>query len=174
MVERLFKVTKVTAVVLLAAAPVACQAAENFAPYSQAKDQIAAPVQKDSISPQELREWYEKKTDVHLFDARAKTEFDREHILGARLPRTEEFYRQIELYKQQVVREAPSSKAALETGMRDVPHHAVIVTYCNSHCGLSKNLMLDLQSLGFTNVHWLDGGIDVWREKGYPLESEKS
>ena len=170
MVERFFKVIALLSLAGWVLTPRVC-AEEKFVKYSEVRDQIAPAPKPDKVSQDGLRA-LQQEAAFYLYDARTKTEFDREHIVGARLPRAEEYYRQAELFKQQVVREAPNSKQALEAGTRDLARDAVIVTYCNRHCGLSKTLMLDLQSLGFTNVRWLDGGIDDWREKGYPLESE--
>lgn len=177
MVERFVKITLCAA--LLLALPASAWA-EKFVKYSDVKDQIAdkpkpykpEPLAKDAITPEDLRTIQQGGGTYYLLDARGKTEFDGEHITGARLPRTEDYYKQAELFKQQVIKQAPDAKEGLQAGVADIPKDAVIITYCNKHCGLSKSLLLDLTGLGYTNVRWLDGGIDVWREKAYPLDKK--
>ena len=46
-----------------------------------------------------------------------------------------------------------------------------IILYCGG--GFRSTLAADaLQKMGYTNVLSMDGGIRVWREKGYPLTSD--
>ena len=174
MAERIFKKITLTFVPVLLLAASAC-AKEEFVKYSEVRDSLAPAVQSvvpeaGSINADELRTKIQQPDKPLLFDARGKTEFDKEHLPQARLPRPTDFYQDVLLYQQKVIREAPSSRTALERGTKDLPRDTEIVTYCNKHCGLSKTLKFDLEQAGFTNVKWLDGGIDVWREKGYPFE----
>jgi rhodanese-related sulfurtransferase len=164
----------VPALLLSVLLPACVQAKEEFVKYSEVKAELdAKPAQNGSfLGVEELMAMQEKGESLYLLDARTKADFDRERIRGARLPRTDDYYKNQLLFQQKIIREAPSSKLDLEKNLKDVPRDAVIVTYCNKHCGLSKNLKLDLEALGFTNVRWLEGGIDDWREKGYPLEKE--
>jgi rhodanese-related sulfurtransferase len=86
------------------------------------------------------------------------------------LPLPDEVYTQEELFRQKIIPVAPDRSVSLIQATASLSRATVIVTYCNSHCALSKNLMLRLKTIGFTNVRYLAGGIDSWREKGYPLE----
>ena len=46
-----------------------------------------------------------------------------------------------------------------------------IIIYCsNFDCGLSKNAVLLILKAGFKNVVALEGGIESWQDKGYPVE----
>ncbi len=149
-------------------------AKENFVSYKEAAPVLASKAPKEaepgSLVPEELYAEMAQGKDFLIFDARTKDEHDHERLPNSKLPRDEVYYKEAELFKQKIVREAPSSKKALERATKDIPRDAAIVTYCHAHCGLSKTLKLDLEDLGFKNVRWMDGGIDVWREKGYPLE----
>ena len=146
-------------------------AKENFVSYNEAKEVLSKPVpEAGSVSPEELRKEQEEGKNILLLDARVKSQYDTEKIPGAKLPRPEEYYKNQALYQQKVIPQAPNAKLALEEGMKGIPRDAAIVTYCHAHCGLSKNLKLDLEGLGFTDVRWLVDGIDAWREKGYPTE----
>ena len=50
--------------------------------------------------------------------------------------------------------------------------NAKLILYCGG--GFRSALVADnLQKMGYTNVLSMDGGIRVWREKAYPLESSK-
>lgn len=178
MVECLFKKIVFTFVSVIVLCSSAC-AKEEFVKYTDVRESLAPKHDghthsnvpgMGSIGADELRAKLEQKVPVMILDARAKTEFDKEHLPQARLPRPDKFYQDALLYQQKVIREAPSSRLALEAGTKDLPRDTEIVTYCNKHCGLSKTLKFDLEQAGFSNVKWLEGGIDTWREKGYPLE----
>ena len=147
----------------------------KFVPYKEAKASLTKPTtpavaEPGSLTPEELRAEEARGKLFIIFDARVKNEYDTEHLVGAKLPRTEAYYRDAALYQQKVIAQSPDSKTALKEGTKDIPRDAAIITYCHAHCGLSKNLKLDLEGLGFTNVRWLVDGIDAWRDKGYPLE----
>jgi len=46
-----------------------------------------------------------------------------------------------------------------------------IIIYCGNYdCGLSANAVTLLTKLGFKNVFVLEGGIESWQEKSYPVE----
>jgi rhodanese-related sulfurtransferase len=46
-----------------------------------------------------------------------------------------------------------------------------IIIYCsNNDCGLSANAVTLLSKSGFKNVFVLEGGIESWQDKGYPIE----
>ena len=64
------------------------------------------------------------------------------------------------------------SKGVIERDVeRVIPDPAArIVLYCGG--GFRSALAADnLQKMGYTNVSSMDGGIRVWRQKGYPLVS---
>ena len=84
----------------------------------------------------------------HLIDVREHEEWTRGHLPGA-----------THLCKGIIERDIES--AIPEAG-------ADIVLYCGG--GFRSALAADnLQKMGYTNVTSMDGGIRVWREKGYPL-----
>ena len=150
-------------------------AEDNFVQYVEAqKEYLLPPHDTESVMPEELRAMQVDGTVTRLFDARMKQEFLKEHIAGASLPLPDDYYTQEELFRQKIVPVSPDRPAALAQSMLPFPRETVIVTYCNRHCSLSKNLMHLLKELGFTNVRYLAGGIDSWREKGYPLEVQKT
>ena len=142
---------KITALVLVAFLSLtlpAC-AKDKFVPYKEAKAALATkPVEMapeaGSVSPDELKAEQAAGKVIILFDARVKKEYDTEHIAGAKMPRTEEFYKNFALYQDKVIPDSPNAKTALEQGTKNIPRDAAIVTYCHAHCGLSKNLKLDL------------------------------
>ena len=121
------------------------------------------------ISSDELKKEFDEGKKFVLFDARDKRSFDSAHIQGAVLPRTEEYYRQEELFRTDVIPKAPDADAALQTAMEKVARDTSIVTYCNSNCHASAVLALRLKGLGFANVKSMDEGIQTWERKGYPV-----
>jgi rhodanese-related sulfurtransferase len=83
-----------------------------------------------------------------LVDVREESEFAKDHLPGA-----------IHLGKGVIERD-------IETRVPDF--NAPLVLYCGG--GYRSALAADnLQKMGYTNVISMDGGIRVWREKGYPL-----
>ncbi len=47
---------------------------------------------------------------------------------------------------------------------------APVLFYCNGvKCGRSANSIRIARACGHTRVYWFRGGIEEWRQKGYPL-----
>jgi rhodanese-related sulfurtransferase len=85
-----------------------------------------------------------------LIDVREESEFVKDHLPGA----------------------VHLSKGILERDIEErVPDPTTpIVLYCGG--GFRSALSADnLQKMGYQNVLSMDGGIRLWREKGFPLES---
>jgi rhodanese-related sulfurtransferase len=83
-----------------------------------------------------------------LVDVREESEFAKDHLPGA-----------IHLGKGVIERDVE---------VRVPEFNAPVVLYCGG--GYRSALAADnLQKMGYTNVISMDGGIRVWREKGYPL-----
>ncbi len=155
-------------ILLLGAYP-AC-AKEKFVKYSDAMKSLSAP-DDGSISFEDVYQMTQRKEKFVLFDARPKSEYDKQRIAGAKLPHSKEYYQAEKLFKENITRERPDFAVFLKKSLASLPKDTRIVTYCNKHCTLSKVLKNEIRALGFTRVQWMDGGIDSWREKGYPLES---
>jgi len=89
-----------------------------------------------------------KQENFLLIDVREESEFAAGHIPGA-----------IHLGKGIIERD-------IEGKVPDTS--AEMILYCGG--GYRSALAADnLQKMGYTNVISMDGGIRVWREKGYPL-----
>lgn len=104
-----------------------------------------------------------------VYDARSRRSYEDGHIEGARLPLTEEFYKEQELFRLHVTQTPPDMDAALESAVEGLDRSRPIVTYCDAECGASKVLLAKLKILGFTDVRALEGGYQAWEEKGYPV-----
>ena len=88
---------------------------------------------------------------VVLVDVREESEFAKDHLPGA-----------IHLGKGVIERDVEARIPDLNTPM---------VLYCGG--GFRSALAADnLQKMGYTSVLSMDGGIRVWREKGFPLTRE--
>ncbi len=86
-----------------------------------------------------------------LVDVREESEFAKDHLPGA-----------IHLGKGIIERDIEGRFPEL-----NVP----LVLYCGG--GFRSALAADnLQKMGYTNVLSMDGGIRVWREKGFPLSRQ--
>lgn len=83
-----------------------------------------------------------------LVDVREESEFAKDHLPGA-----------LHLGKGVIERDVEQKVPDLNTPM---------ILYCGG--GFRSALAADnLQKMGYTNVLSMDGGIRVWREKGFPL-----
>jgi len=90
----------------------------------------------------------DRDEQFHLVDVREDNEWAKDHLPKA-----------VHLSKGIIERDA-------EQKLPDL--NAEIVLYCGG--GFRSALAADnLQKMGYTNVISMDGGIRVWREKGYPL-----
>jgi rhodanese-related sulfurtransferase len=88
----------------------------------------------------------------NLVDVREESEWAKDHVTGA-----------IHLGKGVIERD-------IEQRLPDTA--AQIVLYCGG--GYRSALAADnLQKMGYSNVYSMDGGIRVWREKGFPLTKER-
>ncbi len=60
----------------------------------------------------------------------------------------------------------------LVSKLKTLPKNKVIVTYCgNMTCSLAPKAALELAQKGFM-VKQLVGGIELWQEKGFPVEKK--
>ena len=100
----------------------------------------------------EVKARMDRREKFVLIDVREDREYDQDHVPGA-----------VHLGKGIIERDIEGKYADLNTPL---------VLYCGG--GFRSALAADnLQKMGYTNVLSMDGGIRVWREKAYPLESSK-
>src|SRR5262245_26192545 len=100
------------------------------------------------LTVDEVKAKLERGEKFHLVDVREDTEWMKDHVAGA-----------IHMGKGVIERD-------IEGQLPDTS--AEIVLYCGG--GYRSALAADnLQQMGYTNVYSMDGGIRVWREKGYPI-----
>ncbi|MEA3412937.1 MAG: rhodanese-like domain-containing protein [Pseudomonadota bacterium] len=109
--------------------------------------------------------WMAKNLDVYhvLIDARDTSRSARLHIESAvALPAT-----QLQAMTQQFIQQ---KKVALLPGVTD--KGAPIVVYANSHADKDAIVAYkQLRDWGYTNASILYGGLDAWKQKGYPTAS---
>ena len=92
----------------------------------------------------------DRREKFTLVDVREDNEWAKDHVTGA-----------VHLGKGVIERDAEE---------RLPNKNAEIILYCGG--GFRSALAADnLQTMGYTNVFSMDGGIRDWRDKGYPLTS---
>jgi rhodanese-related sulfurtransferase len=97
----------------------------------------------------EVKSRLDRGDKLALIDVREDREFDADHLPGA-----------VHLGKGIIERDVEAKYPDLQTEL---------ILYCGG--GFRSALAADnLQKMGYSNVISMDGGIRVWREKGYPLE----
>jgi rhodanese-related sulfurtransferase len=97
---------------------------------------------------EEVKKKMDRGDKFTMVDVREESEFAKDHLPGA-----------IHLGKGIIERD-------IEARVPDL--NAEIMLYCGG--GFRSALAADnLQKMGYTNVISMDGGIRVWREKGFPL-----
>ncbi len=93
-----------------------------------------------------------KEKKVVFLDNRIKTQFDTEHIAGAKL-----FFCDTLIDNPGLAKNLDKSKEYL--------------LYCNgTHCWRSPSVALMLSQLGFKNLYWYRDGIPAWKKAGNPVE----
>ena len=86
-----------------------------------------------------------------LLDVRPRSDYDREHIKGAR-----------SLPPDEIESKAPATLKPDED----------IIVYCDSFvCSASTSAAKILARMGFTNVRDYKGGVREWKQAGLPTES---
>jgi adenylyltransferase/sulfurtransferase len=108
------------------------------------------------ISADELKAWQDKGEAFLLVDSRGGKNFDGEMIVGAKnLP---------------VDQTTPEALAGL-----GATKDQKIVFYCsNTACNASELSGYKAISQGFGEVYKFPGGIEEWKEKGYPTVKQES
>ena len=100
---------------------------------------------------EEVKTRLDRGEKLCLVDVREESEWAKDHLPGA-----------IHLGKGVIERD-------IEAHLPDTG--AEIILYCGG--GFRSALAADnLQRMGYTQVVSMDGGIRIWREKGYPLTSD--
>ena len=109
-------------------------------------------LQEYEISPSEVVQKVQSNEDVILLDVRSLAEYEEIHLENARLLPVEELSQQ------------SLTDIGLGLNMKD----AEIIIYCRggARSQVAYNLM---QSLGYTNLTVVAGGMIHWEEDGYPL-----
>jgi len=103
------------------------------------------------VSVDEVRDRQERKENFVFVDVREDSEWEQGHAAGA-----------IHLGKGIIERD-------IEQVIPD--KNADIVLYCGG--GYRSALAADaLQSMGYANVHSMDGGIKAWRSRGFPMTED--
>ena len=96
----------------------------------------------------EVKQRLDRGDEFLLIDVREESEFAKDHLPGA-----------MHLGKGIIERD-------IESRVPDL--NAEMVLYCGG--GFRSAMAADnLQKMGYTNVLSMDGGIRIWREKGFPL-----
>lgn len=103
-----------------------------------------------SISTEELKKKLDSDEEFELVHVLSEEQFRKEHIPGSvNIPLGEIGKRRHELDEDKE-----------------------IIVYCkNFDCDASPKAATKLEKLGFENVIDYEGGIEDWKDKGYPVES---
>lgn len=123
----------------------------NVPPTNQ-KPQNEVPIK---ISGDFAKQLYDRK--AVFVDGRPAEEFAQEHIPGA-----------INIPYLEIAQKTPEEKKQM---VKDINPNAVVVTYCSgTKCDISIDVAYELYDLGYTSVNIYLGGLEEWKEKGFPTE----
>lgn len=110
----------------------------------------------ETVSAEELKQWMDQKKDFILIDTLTNEHFNKVHLPGA-----------VNACVFEVV--FPSKVEAVTT-----QKHRPVVVYGSSYSSQDAvTAGAKLHRLGYTNVTALVGGIEAWRQAGYPLEGKE-
>ena len=107
------------------------------------------------ITREELKDKLERDEHFALVYVLSPQEFEQEHLPGA-----------INILLEELKEKAPEL----------LPNkHQETICYCaNFHCTASTSACQTLESLGYTNVVDYEGGLQDWKDAGYPLETSRA
>lgn len=105
-----------------------------------------------ALSPAQLTQLINREEPV-LIDVSATTDYDRGHIVGAR-------------------HVMPSAVDPVSKPFSDWQEKPVAV-YCKSGM-VSEQVCRKLASAGFSQIHWLQGGLQAWQGDQLPTTREKT
>jgi rhodanese-related sulfurtransferase len=114
----------------------------------------------NSIDVKEAKKMLEEG-NVFVLDVRTPAEFKSAHIKGATL-----------IPVTNVLGSNLSSDSLLEARINEVPQDKKILVYCRTGQRSSAASKMLINS-GHLHVYNILGGINAWRDAGYPVESSK-
>ena len=101
------------------------------------------------FSPQQLNELFNDASPFALIDVREPGEYNSSHIPGSSL----------------------IPRRRLELDLHDsVPHVGSLIVLCDDDGRRVSRAVATVEAMGFSNVGWLDGGINYWVSLDYPTE----
>ncbi len=110
-----------------------------------------------------------------IIDGRPSTAYDAGHVKGAiNLPVTMFNEATPSVVPADMTHLMPAANLTNMFGQAGVSDKAQIVVYGDSIDYLGSRLFWMLESLGHTDVHVLDGGLNKWKSVGNPVHAEKS
>ena len=103
----------------------------------------------ETISAEGLKEKMDDGEDFTLINVLSSDEYEKEHIPGS-----------INIPYQDIAKH-----------YKELNKDKEIIVHCSDEfCDASSIAYEKLKKLGFDNVKEFEGGIDEWKENGYPLE----
>ena len=145
-------------VVLLALAPFSINGADKETPLSLPGVNV---VDTDTV-----KKWMDNGDSFFLLDARKPEDFQESRIPGA-THCTVNIERTLE---EAIIKDAVKWLEKCQP-LKGMKKDHKIVTYCNGvACFQSPKASLALSKMGFTNIHWMREGMNVWKTKGYPIQ----
>ena len=102
-----------------------------------------------SFAPEQLSELFNDTTPFALIDVREPGEYNSSHIPGSSL----------------------MPRRRLEFDLHDaVPHAGTLIVLCDDDGRRVSQAVATVEAMGFSNVGWLDGGINRWVSLDHPTE----
>ena len=121
--------------------------------HSPRFEQLCSDVKKRvrETTVDDVKAKLDRKENFHLVDVREESEWAKDHLPSA-----------VHMGRGVIERDIEKEIPQLD---------APIILYCGG--GYRSALSAEnLQKMGYTNVLSMDGGIRVWREKGFPVTNE--
>jgi len=84
--------------------------------------------------------------------------------------------RPYEFYKEMHIKGAINIPAGQKDKIKrvNISKNKIIIIYCSGKgCDLSKDLAMEFYALGYDNVYYIKGGLDIWISRNLPTEKSK-
>ena len=106
--------------------------------------------EEELITQKQVRDRQTQNEPFLLLDARhSHHSYEGAHVAGALLPRSADFYKEEDRFKNGEISQSPDPDKALADFMGQYDKTKRIVTYCDDGCQASASLLIKIKKLGF-------------------------
>ena len=134
--------------------------------YCLAKETPLILLGIETIKVDEVKKWLDDGEEFILLDARNASAYEENH-----LPMAESCVVNSEISLAEPIINKAVTYLNQCAVLNKIDKKTKIVVYCNSaSCFQSPKASLALVKMGYKRIYWMRNGMNLWKQKGYPVE----